>query len=76
MADAPPAARPPRTETIPFERWPSEIPLLLLVALAFDGLSYGFSRTDSGFDIWSSGPDREARTEDDVVVSFESEIEP
>ncbi len=36
----------------------------------FDGYSHGFDRTEDGFSIWSTGPDLESRTEDDIVVEF------
>ena len=36
----------------------------------FDELSYGFDRTEDGFIIWSSGPDRSPRTEDDLAARF------
>ena len=36
----------------------------------FDGLSYGFDRVEDGFIVWSSGPDREPRTEDDLGAEF------
>jgi Zn-dependent protease with chaperone function len=34
----------------------------------FDGFDYGFDRTSGGYRLWSSGPDGEPRTEDDVEV--------
>ena len=34
MADATPTTESTGTDRVPFERWPSEIPLLILVALA------------------------------------------
>ena len=38
----------------------------------FDELSYGFDRTENGFMIWSSGPDRSPGTDDDLEVEFSS----
>lgn len=32
----------------------------------FDGLPYGFEETEDGFAIWSSGPDQESATDDDI----------
>ncbi len=34
----------------------------------FDGYGYGFRATDAGLSVFSSGPDAETETEDDIVV--------
>jgi len=36
----------------------------------FDGYGYGFRTTDGGVSVFSSGPDAEAETEDDIVVDI------
>ena len=37
----------------------------------FDGLPYGFDATSDGLRLWSSGPDREGGTDDDLEHYFE-----
>ncbi len=36
----------------------------------FDAAQYGYYSTDGGFVIWSSGPDGEPETDDDIETSF------
>lgn len=50
------------------EFWESELPEEEMPRDPFDGAGYGYTRTDDGgYRLWSSGPDRESETEDDLV---------
>lgn len=35
----------------------------------YDGMELGYTKTDTGYELWSSGPDTEAETDDDIIVS-------
>jgi hypothetical protein len=47
------------------ERWSAKIGTAFPVD-PFDGLDYGFDRLEQGYRLWSSGPDGEPGTSDDI----------
>lgn len=49
--------------------WNAAYPDVPLPEDPFDGLKYGYETTGDGFHLWSSGPDAETLTDDDIDVS-------
>lgn len=53
-----------------YEAWPDWYGGAQAPVDPFDGLRYGYELRESGFSIWSSGPDGEPETDDDLVFEF------
>jgi hypothetical protein len=61
-------AAPPESMTAVRVRWQSEMSDAFPTD-PFDGLEYGYDPLDGGFRLWSSGPDGEPLTDDDIIVT-------
>ena len=61
----------PEDADVVYDLWPTWYPDRPEPLDPFDGYRYGYGLTESGFLIWSSGPDQRGGTEDDLSFEFD-----